>query len=181
MIVNDKSGKFPKKWIQSSIAFFYSLANSKRAIYFVSFLVMVLPKATPKWVRLLAAQKPINSQVGGKERLIYFRCWQLVGGGWQTSVQRLTPLTLPPHQPPALASSEVRAFTDRRRGLYAETAQSALTVIFRLVVSGLTGIILVVLGTVNLQFEGRFVSITLRRILRIVAAQVLGTVWSSCS
>ena len=29
-----------------------------------------------------------------------------------------------------------------------------LTVIFRLVIGGLTGIILVVLGTVNLQFQG---------------------------
>ena len=35
--------------------------------------------------------------------------------------------------------------------------QSALTVIFKLVISGLTSIILIVLGTVNLQFQGKFV------------------------
>ena len=34
--------------------------------------------------------------------------------------------------------------------LHAETAQSCLTVIFKLVITGLTTIILVVLGTVNL-------------------------------
>ena len=35
-------------------------------------------------------------------------------------------------------------------GLHAEMAQSTLTVIFKLVITGLTTIILVVLGTVNL-------------------------------
>ena len=54
-----------------------------------------------------------------------------------------------------------------------------LTVIFKLVISGLTNIILVVLGTVILQ--GPFVPISLWLILRIVAALVLRTVWSSCS
>ena len=54
-----------------------------------------------------------------------------------------------------------------------------LTVIFKLVISGLTSIILVVLGTVILQ--GPFVPISLWLILRIVAALVLRTVWSSCS
>ena len=49
------------------------------------------------------------------------------------------------------------------------------------VVSGLTSIILVVLGTVYLQFQGTFVLISLRSILRTVAAQVLGKVWSSRS
>ena len=32
--------------------------------------------------------------------------------------------------------------------------QSALTVIFRLVIGGLTSVILIVLGTVSLQFQG---------------------------
>ena len=39
-----------------------------------------------------------------------------------------------------------------------------------LVTSGLTSIILIVLGTVNHQFQGSFVSISLRSILRILAA-----------
>ena len=59
--------------------------------------------------------------------------------------------------------------------------QSALTVIFKLVTGGLTSIILVLLGTVNLQFWGALVPISLLLILRIGSAQVLGTVWSSCS
>ena len=45
--------------------------------------------------------------------------------------------------PPALAASGARAFIDRRRRLHAETAQSTLTVTFRLVISGLTNVILV--------------------------------------
>ena len=46
-----------------------------------------------------------------------------------------------------------------------ETAQPALTVIFRLVVGGLTGIILIALDTVNLQLQGWFVAISLRPVL----------------
>ena len=64
--------------------------------------------------------------------------------------------------------------------LHAVTAHSSLTVIFELVVVGLTSVILIVLGTVNLQVRGLFVPISLRS-LGIVAAYVLGTVWSSYS
>ena len=60
---------------------------------------------------------------------------------------------------------------DGGRGLHAETAQSALTVILKLV-SGLINIILIVLGTVSLQFQGRFVPISLRPVLGIVATYV---------
>ena len=74
-----------------------------------------------------------------------------------------------------------RAFIDAGRGLHAETAQSALTVILTLVIGGLIGNILIVLSTVNLQFQGQFVPISLRPALRIVAAYVMVTVWSSCS
>ena len=66
-------------------------------------------------------------------------------------------------------------------GLHAETAQSALAVIFKLVIGGLISVILVVLGTVNLQFQGALVPNSLWSVLRIEAAHVLGTVWSSCS
>ena len=65
------------------------------------------------------------------------------GGGGQTSVQRLTLPT---------GNQWARAFIESRRGLHAETAQSALTVIFTLVIGGLTSILLTVLGTGNLQF-----------------------------
>ena len=47
-----------------------------------------------------------------------------------------------------------RAFIDRGMGLHAETAWSALIIILKLIICGLTSIILIVLGTVNLQFPG---------------------------
>ena len=57
---------------------------------------------------------------------------------------------------PALATSEARAFINRRRELHAEIAQLSVTVILKLAIHGLTSIILVVLGTVNLQFQDPF-------------------------
>ena len=85
----------------------------------------------------------------------------------QTSVQR------------QLATRGARAFIDRRRGLHVDPAQSALIVIFKLVVGSLTSVILMVGGTVKLQSQGSFVPVFLRPVLRIVAAHVLGTVGSS--
>ena len=89
---------------------------------------------------LLTAQKPINSQVGGKESLLYFRCQQLREKGRH----------LFNANSPQLTTSGAKGFIDRMRGPYAGTAQSALTGIFKLVISGLTRFILIVLGTVNL-------------------------------
>ena len=60
-------------------------------------------------------------------------------------------------------------------------SKSVLTVIFRLVIGGLTSAILIVLGVVNLQFQGPYVAISLRPILETVAAYVVNTVWSSRS
>ena len=54
--------------------------------------------------------------------------------------------------------------------LHEEIAQSSLTVIFKLIISDLTSIILVVLGTV----WGALVSISFWSIFGIVAAQFLG-------
>ena len=68
----------------------------------------------------------------GKKSLLYFRCWQLVEG-------RVVDIYLRVDSPPA-GNQRVRAFTDRRRGLHAETAQSALTVIFRSVIGGLASV-----------------------------------------
>ena len=61
-----------------------------------------------------------------------------------------------PRLTPAPGKQGVRAFTDRfffffEGRLHAETVQTSLTVIFKLVISGLASIILVILGTVNLQ------------------------------
>ena len=46
---------------------------------------------------------------------------------------------------------------------------------------GLTSITSVILGTINLQFQGPFVPISLWPVLGTVVAHVLGTVWSSYS
>jgi len=62
-------------------------------------------------------------------------------------------------------------------GLHEEIAQSDTTVILKLVISGLTSIILTVLSTVNHQFWGQFFPISLRLVLGILAAYVMATVW----
>ena len=76
-----------------------------------------------------------------------------VGLGGQTPVQRLTLPTPTDHQ-------WARAFIDGGRGLHAEIAQSTLTVILKLVIGGLTSIILIVCSRVSLQFQGQLVSIS---------------------
>ena len=105
--------------------------------------------------------------------MLYFRCQQLVGR------VDLCPRADSTHF--LLATSGARAFIDRKMGIDVGTAQSTLTVIFKLIISGLTSVILIVLGTVNLQFQGPFVPISLRPVLRVVPAHVWGTVWSSGS
>ena len=82
---------------------------------------------------------------------------------------------------PTPATGGARAFIDRRRRPHAETEQSFLTVIFKLIIGGLTCDMLVVLGTVNIQFQGLFVPISLRPVVKLVAAYGMSTVWSSCS
>ena len=72
-----------------------------------------------------------------------------------------------------IQQSRGESFYRQRTVLHAETAQSALTVILRLVIGGLISNILIVLGTI---FSSRIVCFHfLRPVLRIVAA----TVWAS--
>ena len=78
--------------------------------------------------------------------------------------------------PPYTGNQWGQSFYTQKERLCAEPAQSALRVIFKLI-----SIILIVLGTVNLQFQWLFVPIPLRPVLGIVRAHVLVTVWSSCS
>ena len=66
-------------------------------------------------------------------------------------------------------------------GGYVQKQQSALTVVLKLVTDGLTSVILIVLSTVNRQFQHSFFPILLRPILRIVTAYVMATVWFLCS
>ena len=62
--------------------------------------------------------------------------------------------------------------------LRAETAQSALTVFLKLVIGGVTSIVLIVFSTVNLQSYCQFVPISLSPVLGTVAAYVMATVLS---
>ena len=85
------------------------------------------------------SQRPINRPGWWKGKFALFQMLANVGGQMlATSVQRPAP--------PG-ATSGARAFIDGRRGLHTETAQSALTVSFRLVMGG--SIIVVVLGHIQ--------------------------------
>ena len=60
------------------------------------------------------------------------------------------------HPPPTPQWQSVgKNFTDWGRGLHAEIVQSTLIVIFKLIIGDLTSVILVDLGSINLQFRGR--------------------------
>ena len=73
-----------------------------------------------------------------------------------------------------------QSFSRQREGLHAETAQSAgRDHDIRWTRRGLTGVILMVLSPVYLQSQGQCVPISLRPVLRMVAADVVATVWSS--
>ena len=87
-------------------------------------------------------QKPINSPGWWEGEFALFQMPAAEKGG-QTAVQRRTP------PPPSTAISGAGAFIDSRRGLHVEAAQSALTVIFRLVTDGRPSVILVVLSAVT--------------------------------
>ena len=78
------------------------------------------------------------------------------------------------------ATRGARALMERRWG-HTGSSQSAPSVLFTVASGGLASIILAVSGTVSLQFQSPLVSISLRPILRTVAADVRSTVWSSCS
>ena len=119
-------------------------------------------------VWLIVSQKPIKRPDWWKGKFALF--WMLARRG--IPVQRLSTPT---------PSQWARSFIDRgRRGRPAVTAQSAVTVIWKLIISGLTSIIFVVLGTATLHFQGWLVPISLRPVLGM-AAYVMATVWSSCS
>ena len=62
------------------------------------------------------------------------------------------------HTPPT-DNQWAGAFIGQGRGLHAEKVQLALTVILKLVIGGLINVILIVLSTLDLQFQGQPVSI----------------------
>ena len=115
-------------------------------------------------------------------QLSYQVCFISAAGNWgrgeggHLSKGRLSPSSLNPQ-----ATCGARAFIYRvwGWGLHAETAvisDSRLETGHRWSAQRH-----LVWGPVNLQFQGPFVPISLRPVLRIVAARVLGTVWSSYS
>lgn len=81
------------------------------------------------------------------------------------------------HLPHPANNQWAKVFIGGGRGLRAETAPSALIVILKLTMRWSDQHHLVS-RTVCLLFQGRFVPISLRPLLRIVAAYVLATVWS---
>ncbi|CAN0551180.1 unnamed protein product [Rangifer tarandus platyrhynchus] len=106
----------------------------------------LLPKG--EWWDLAARCSKANKQATLVERKV---CFTSDAGNMMGRVVNICPKARPPLHP---NKQGVRAFMDRleSRGQRIETAQSSLTVIFKLIISGLNSIILVVLGTVNLQF-----------------------------
>ena len=132
------------------------------------------------WGCLAACRSKANKQA----RLVEMKVWfQMLATGGEVgrhlSKGQLTPT------PVTLDKQGVRAFIDRVGRWWGKVPWGNSTVIsnshLKLVTSGLTNIILVVLGSVNLWFQGALIPISLHSVLGIVAAQVLGTVWSSCS
>ena len=124
----------------------------------------LLQNLLPRGIWGLATRCPkASKQARLVESLLYFRCWQL---GWREDGRRLSKDWLPPcyWQPTGQELLQTEVGREVLHAETAETAQSALTVIFKLVIGGLTNIILVVLGTVNFQLQGQFVTISLRPI-----------------
>ena len=110
---------------------------------------------------MLAAQKPIKTQAGGKKSLLYFGCWQWWGFGEGAD----TCPKADSHPPPNPINIQgVRTFIDRDGMVHAEMAQSALTVTQKSAIGCLTSLILFVLGTVNLQVPGVLPSVRSRRV-----------------
>ena len=72
-----------------------------------------------------------------------------------------------------LEQSRGKNFYRQGGGVYM-LKQSALTVILKLVIGRLISVILIVVSTINLQFQGWFVSISVRPVLSIESAYVMG-------
>ena len=98
-----------------------------------------------------ACPSKANKQARSVERKVCFEVLVTLGGGWRISVQRLTP---------SPDKHGVRAFIDRVGD--AVTCRNSIVVSnshLQSAISGLTSIILLVLGKVSLQFWGALVLI----------------------
>ena len=98
-------------------------------------------------VQLLSAQKSINGPGLWKGTFAVFQTLATGGkvwGGWQTSVQKSTASPSSPHDPTSRGCELLKTECVCVGGgaLHAETAQSSLSVIFRLAIGGLSSVIL---------------------------------------
>ena len=114
-----------------------------------------------------------RGKVGGKKSLLYFGYWQPGEDGL------LSTGCLPPH--PLIAYQWARALYRQRERAMCRNSNQLCQSSWNWSCGGLISVILIVLSTVNLQFQSRFVSISLRPVLGIVAAYVMATVCSSGS
>ena len=125
-------------------------------------------------MRLAAHCPKANKQGRLVEKKVCFisdvSTWGGPAGSRHLSKDRLSP-------PPT--KQRVRAFIDVVLGWggYMQKQAAISDSHLPLLISGLSSITLVVLGAVNLQFQGPFVLISLCPILGIVAALIMGTVW----
>ena len=118
-------------------------------------------------VWLLPAQIPLKSQSGWKGKFALFWMpakWR----GEEGSCRKAEPL-----------------FNHWTKSFYRWRGEATCTVTWlsswNWSCTGLISIILIIINTVNLQFQSWFVPISLRPVLRIVEADVMATVWSSYS
>ena len=129
---------------------------------------------------LNARHSKANHQATLVERkFALFQMLAMGRGRWQTSVQRLTSPPTPPNKQEVTHTPPHTTQQADRVGWGEVTCRNSTVISNRhlqLVISGLTGIILTVTGTVNLQFWDAPVLMSLKSILRIVAAQVLDKV-----
>ena len=110
------------------------------------FFLPLFSSCSQKW-GLDARWSKASKEASLVESLLYFRCQQLEWGR-ADSCPKVDSLPRPrhPHWQPV-----DKGFIHRGRGLHIETV---LTVILKLVSSDLTSVILIVLSTVGLQFQG---------------------------
>ena len=134
--------------------------------------ILTLPKKCGG-VQLFITQKPINKPYWQKGK---FALFQMPETGERRVVDVCPVDDSPFPSPPTLATSGDRAFIHRRRG-YMQKQHGQLWQSSSIWSSVWFNIILIVLGTVNLQLQRPFIPISLRPILGIVEAHVLVSVW----
>ena len=142
------------------------VGHEKMRIFLVIFLRSALPVLFPQThavtengVWLLAGQKPLKRPGWwkGKFTLFWILATQRGSGGWADICPKAN--STHTHTHPATDNQWAGAFIGQGRGLHAEKVQLTLTVILKLVIGGLINVILIVLSTLDLQFQGQPVSI----------------------